>query len=75
MHGIHRERNWPKGAGEGTVGVARVRVRYSDGRVLTFVPDANAAVYSGDDVKQLAKVVHAASSKREWSEVYERGGM
>lgn len=75
MHGIERKRDWEKGPEEGSGGVARIRIRYSDGRVMTVVPESNAEIYNGDDVKQLAKVIHGAASRREWAEVHERGGM
>jgi hypothetical protein len=45
LHGIQRTRK-AQGPGEGDVGVTRIVVRYSDGRVMNFVPDANRNAFS-----------------------------
>jgi hypothetical protein len=50
-----------------------VVVRYSDGRVLNFVPDARRTVFSEDDMLELKKVVSRASSASEWADVSSRG--
>ena len=39
------------------VGVTRVVVRYSDGRVMNFVPDARREAFSEDDMLELKKVI------------------
>lgn len=50
-------------------GVARVLVRYADGRVMEFVPDARRAHFSEDDILELKKVFDRASSASEWAEL------
>jgi hypothetical protein len=54
-------------------GITKVMVRYSDGRVLNFVPDARRTVFSEDDMLELKKVVSRASSASEWADVSSRG--
>ena len=68
MHGIQRTREMhdPSGA-QG--GITRIVVRYSDGRVLNFVPDASREAFSEDDILELKKVVGRASSAAEWAEI------
>ena len=68
MHGIQRtsEMRDPSGA-QG--GITKVIVRYSDGRVLNFVPDARREAFSEDDILELKKVVVKASSAAEWADV------
>jgi hypothetical protein len=44
-------------------------VRYSDGRVLNFVPDARRVAFSEDDLLELKKVLSRASSAAEWAEL------
>jgi len=51
-----------------------VVVRYSNGRVLTFVADAGRKVFNEDDLLELEKVFARASSVTEWAEVGEAGG-
>ena len=50
-------------------------VRYSDGRVLNFVPDAGRETFSEDDMLELKKVLSTASSKAEWAEINTRLGL
>ena len=68
MHGIERTREMkdPSGA-QG--GITKVIVRYSDGRVLNFVPDARREAFSEDDMLELKKVLDGASSAAEWAEI------
>ncbi len=68
MHGIqrHREMEGPAGA-QG--GITRVVVRYTDGRVLTFVPDARREAFSEDDMLELKKVLSSTSSAAEWANI------
>ena len=67
MHGIFRESEMQDPAGlQG--GITRIRVRYSDGRVLNFVPDARREVYSEDDLLELKKLLGRASAAAEWAE-------
>ena len=71
MHGIQRERRWDTGQGGADDGVARILVRYSDGKVLEFVPDARRDTFSEDDILELKKVFDRASSTAEWAELSE----
>jgi hypothetical protein len=56
------------------VGVTRVVVRYSDGRVINFVPDAGREAFSEDDMLELKKILEQTSSKAEWAEINTRLG-
>ena len=73
MHGIQREK---RRSGEKTtgVGVSRVVVRYADGRVMNFVPDARRPSFHEDDVLELKKILDRASSDAEWSDINTRLG-
>ena len=73
MHGIQREkrRNGPEKQG---VGVTKVVLRYSDGRVINFVPDASRETFSEDDVLELQKMVDQASATMEWADINTRLG-
>ncbi|MDQ4127607.1 MAG: hypothetical protein M3151_06640 [Actinomycetota bacterium] len=73
MHGIQRTRK-SNGPLEGGVGVTRVVIRYSDGRVMNFVPDAGREAFSEDDMLELKKVVSRASSAAEWADINTRLG-
>jgi hypothetical protein len=73
LHGIQRTRK-AQGPGEGDVGVTRIVVRYSDGRVMNFVPDANRNAFSEDDMLELKKVISRASSTAEWADINTRLG-
>ena len=68
MHGIERTREMSDPSGS-QGGVARIIVRYSDGRVLTFVPDAGRETFSEDDILELKKVLDRASSAAEWADM------
>ena len=74
MHGIERTRKM-QGPPQPDNGIARIVVRYSDGRVMNFVPDAGAEVFSEDDILELKKMLDKASATSEWAEVTERGTM
>lgn len=74
MHGIERTRRM-QGPPRPDNGVVRIVVRYSNGSVLNFVPDAGRAVFSEDDILELKKVFDTASSTSEWAEVSERRTM
>ncbi len=73
MHGIQRER---RRTGQGTtgVGVSRVVVRYADGRVMNFVPDARRPSFHEDDVLELKKILSRAASDAEWADINTRLG-
>ena len=68
MHGIERTRKL-QGNSEPDNGVSRIQVRYSDGRVVNFLPDASRGNFSEDDILELKTVLDKASSTSEWSEI------
>ena len=68
MHGIQRSSEMKDPAGA-QGGITKVMVRYSDGRLLTFVPDARREAFSEDDMLELKKVLTRASSAAEWAEM------
>ena len=68
MHGIQRgggKNDSPEVRG----GITKVMVRYSDGRVLNFVPDARREAFSEDDMLELKKVLDRAASAAEWANI------
>jgi hypothetical protein len=73
LHGIERTRK-ATGPTEHGVGVARIVVRYSDGRVMNFVPDAGREAFSEDDMLEMKKVLERISSTAEWAEINTRLG-
>ncbi len=73
MHGIQRTRK-AHGPVEQGLGVARIVVRYSDGRVMNFVPDAGRSAFSEDDMLVLKEVLDRASSTSEWADINTRLG-
>ncbi len=72
MHGIQRSSEMKDPAGA-QGGITKVMVRYSDGRVLTFVPDARREAFSADDLLEFKKVLSTASSTAEWADISTRG--
>lgn len=69
MHGIIRDKNFEQNSDQtNEANIARVVVRYSDGRTLTFLPEAGRENFSEDDMNELVKVLQRASSTAEWSE-------
>ena len=74
MHGIERTRKM-QGPPEPDNGIAKIVVRYADGRVFNFIPDGGADVFSEDDILELKKMLDKASATSEWAEVTERGTM
>ncbi|MGF1473680.1 MAG: hypothetical protein ACFB50_18310 [Rubrobacteraceae bacterium] len=74
MHGIERTRKM-QGEPQPDNGVARIVIRYADGRVLNFIPDGGSDVFSEDDILELKKVLDKASATSEWAEVTERRTM
>lgn len=72
MHGLEREERRESSSGHGYL--TRVVVRYSDGRVLNFVPDARREAFSEDDMLELKKVVDHASATAEWADINTRLG-
>ena len=73
MHGIERTRK-VTGSMEHGVGVTCVVVRYTDGRVMNFVPDAGRDAFSEDDMLEIKKVLERISSTAEWAEINTRLG-
>ena len=73
MHGIERTRKAQGPAGQG-IGVTRIIVRYSDGRVMNFVPDAGREAFSEDDMLELKKILGRISSTAEWADINTRLG-
>jgi hypothetical protein len=74
VHGIFRESEMQDPAGlQG--GITRIRVRYSDGRVLNFVPDAGREAFSEDDILELKKALDRSSSTAEWAEINTHQGI
>jgi hypothetical protein len=73
MHGIQRERRHSSRHDTG-VGVSRVVVRYADGRVMNFVPDARRPSFHEDDVLELKKILTRAAATAEWSDINTRLG-
>jgi hypothetical protein len=73
LHGIQRtsEMQHPSGA-QG--GITKVIVRHSDGRVLSFVPDARGEAFSEDDILELKKALSRAHSAAEWADINTRLG-
>ena len=68
MHGIQRSSEMKDPAGA-QGGITKVMVRYPDGRLLTFVPDARREAFSEDDMLELKKVLSKASSAAEWADI------
>jgi hypothetical protein len=68
VHGIQRSSEMKDPAGA-QGGITKVMVRYSDGRLLTFVPDARREAFSEDDMLELKKVLSKASSAAEWADI------
>ncbi len=72
MQGIVRTRNLKEGTDPKYTNIRRIEVRYSDGRIVRFVPEAGREFFSKDDSSQLVKVLTKSSSIMEWAEVSER---
>ena len=68
VHGIQRS-GGTDDSPEVRGGITKVMVRYSDGRVLNFVPDARREACSEDDMLELKKVLGKASAAAEWANV------
>lgn len=71
MHGIERIRKLDEPS-PSEVRVRRIVVRYSNGRVLNFIPEAGRELFSEDDMLELVKVLEHAYSNLEWVEVASR---
>jgi hypothetical protein len=73
LHGIDRTRK-AHGPTEDGVGITRIVVRYSDGRVMNFVPDAGRDAFSEDDILELHNILERAASMAEWADINTRLG-
>jgi hypothetical protein len=73
VHGIERTRK-AHGPVEQGVGVTRIVVRYADGRVMNFVPDAGRRAFSEDDMLELKNILDRSSSTAEWADINTRLG-
>lgn len=74
MHGIYRKRDLSANSQSSHEDINRVVVRYTDGRELSFVPEAGRENFSEDDMLELVKVLTRASSTSEWAEVGDIAG-
>ena len=76
MHGIVREQKFEQNSSQTSfIDIRQVVVRYSDGRVLNFVPEAGRENFSEDDMLELVKVLTRASSVAEWAEAGDTSGI
>jgi hypothetical protein len=73
MHGIERTRKTDRPM-EGGVAVARILLRYSDGREMIFVPDAGRDTFSEDDILELHNILERIASTAEWADINTRLG-
>jgi hypothetical protein len=73
MHGIERTRKLQKELPQSTT-VVRIVFRYTDGRTLTFIPEAGREAFIEDDMIELDKVLEQASSTVEWAEIGQMSG-
>jgi hypothetical protein len=71
VHGIVRQRNLKEGSDGRFTNIRRIEVRYSDGRIVRFIPEAGREFFSRDDSGQLVKTLVAASSNAEWAQLGE----
>jgi hypothetical protein len=73
LHGIERTRK-AHGPMENGVGITRIVVRYSDGRVMNFLPDAGREAFSEDDILELHNIFERTASTAEWADINTRLG-
>jgi hypothetical protein len=73
MHGIERTRKLQEELPQSTR-VTRIVFRYTDGRTLTFIPEAGREAFIEDDMIELDKVLEQASSTVEWAEIGQMAG-
>ncbi len=75
MHGIVRVKNFEQNSSQTDKhDIARVIVRYSDGRTLTFIAEAGRENFSEDDMMEFVKVLERSSSTAEWAEAGSTAG-
>jgi hypothetical protein len=76
MHGIVREQKFEQNSNQTSfIDIRQVVIRYSDGRILNFVPEAGRENFSEDDMLELVKVLTRASSVAEWAEAGDTSGI
>jgi hypothetical protein len=73
LYGIERTRK-AHGPAEQSLGVTRIVFRYSDGRVMNFVPDAGRITFSEDDILELKNLLDRTSAHAEWADINTRLG-
>ena len=73
MHGIERTRKLQEELPQSTT-VVRIVFRYTDGRTLSFIPEAGREAFIEDDMIELDKVLEQASSTVEWAEIGQMSG-
>ena len=66
MHGIIRTRNLKEGTNPNYNNIRRIEVRYSDGRVMSFVAEAGREFFSEADGMKLTEVLETTSAIAEW---------
>jgi hypothetical protein len=73
MHGIERTRKLQAELPQ-SMRVVQIVFRYTDGRTLTFIPEAGREAFIEDDMIELDKVLEQASSTVEWAEIGQTPG-
>ena len=71
MHGIIRQQKLKEDSDGKYTKIRRIEVRYSDGRIVRFLPEAGREFFSMDDAGQLVSTFTAASSNAEWAPLME----
>ncbi len=75
MHGIEVNKEPPGDWGyprrTSAMWIARISVRYEDGRVLNFIPEAGEEVFSQDETRRLVKVMRDSAATLEWGNTLE----
>ena len=72
MHGIIRTRNLKEGTNPNYNNIRRIEVRYSDGRVMSFVAEAGREFFSEDDGMKLTEILEKTSAIAEWGYLSDR---
>ena len=69
MHGITRTRNLREGTEPSYAYIRRIEVRYSDGRVRSFMAEGGREFFSQDDTKTVQKLLNKTSATAEWADL------
>jgi hypothetical protein len=72
LHGIEVRRQPTDGLGDpkaSEVWLRRISVRYEDGRVISFVPEANQEYFSQDDAERVVGILRKSSAALEWGQM------